>query len=199
MTEALGIPAESVEIATNEYVVNPVDHLGLVRTIAGKFTPIGMEVEDTEQYADGVIGLLRACKTYDPSQGLFSTVAWKSINTAIIQGWRKKGRKKRQGIVVSLEEKQADPLDVRPDLSNIGHVIARFLEPHPDDSERNLRCKEVLRQHFIDEKTWQEIGDEMGVSKTRAQQLGNAGLDLIRTRFKIADFNTVEELLEDRF
>jgi RNA polymerase sigma factor (sigma-70 family) len=197
--EALGMhnASDADQIETTKVAINPVEHLGLVRSVAAKYAPKGTPVEDTEEYADGVLGLLRACEAYDATQGLFSTVAWKAIQTAIIQGWRKKGRQKRTGVVVSIEEKNADPVDARLDLSNIGQVVARFMEPHPDDTEADLRCKKVVFEHFINEKTWAEIGLDMGFSRARAQQLGVRGIELLRHRFKVDELTTVEEMLDD--
>jgi len=196
VTEALGLPDDTA--VETKVVINPADHLGLVRTIAAKYTPRGTPIEDTDEYGEGVMGLLRAVEKYDPAQGPFSTVAWKSIQGAIIQSWRKKKRQKRTGVVVSFEENNnTDPIDSRLDLSNVDQVIASYFEPHPNDTENDLLAKKVLFEHFINEKTWAEIGRDLQVTREWARQLGKQALELIRTRFKISDFRTVEEMLDD--
>lgn len=55
-------------------VINPEEHLGLVRMCAGKFNGKGIEYE--ELYSAGCIGLLKAVKGFDSSRGVrFSTYA----------------------------------------------------------------------------------------------------------------------------
>jgi DNA-directed RNA polymerase sigma subunit (sigma70/sigma32) len=178
--------------AKTQYVVDASEHLGLVRQIAAKYCPRGTPIEDTDEYADGILGLLRACEKYDPEQELFSTFAWKSIQTAIIQGWRKKNRKKRTGIVGSLEN---DPMDCHTDLSKVGQLISVLLEPQAGDDESAFRCKTILYDHFINEKTWAEIGRDNNLTRERVRQLGNEAIQLIRRQFKIEEFDTLEELL----
>jgi RNA polymerase primary sigma factor len=71
--------------------IDPLEHQGLVGSIARHYQGRGLEFEDLMQ--EGNIGLLRACERFDPSRGLqFSTYATHYIKGYIRMAIRDKGR-----------------------------------------------------------------------------------------------------------
>jgi RNA polymerase sigma factor (sigma-70 family) len=66
------------------HVIDPLDHQGLVVSIAARYRGRGLDFEDLVQ--EGTIGLIRASRAFRPEDGLqFSSLATKSIKRAI---WR---------------------------------------------------------------------------------------------------------------
>jgi RNA polymerase sigma factor (sigma-70 family) len=180
--------------------INPEEHLGLVCMIVSKYVPRGVPIEDTEEYADGVLALLTAVEKYNPEKHKteFSTFAVKCIKTALIQKWRKQRRKKRDGNVTSLGDRSVmAPVD----CGNYEFLMSLF-EDHPDDTPEDRRNKKVLFDHFINEMTWQDIGDQMvtrygqerPVTKAGVRYYAQAAIDLIRERFGIEEFVRLEEI-----
>jgi len=155
------------------------EHIGLARDIALRYTPRHQEVEDTEQYSDALLGLLKACRSYTSSLGFtFATWATKCINNEIWLGYRKRSRQSpatcvEAGVLENCECPEAchwQALDI-------------LFDPHPDDTAADLRNKEALRRHYLEGDTWQEIGSGMGVTRNRAYQYGQEAIDLLRTRY----------------
>ena len=67
-------------------VIRVEDHFGLVRKWALRFGAKG-PLEDTVQYADGILGLMRAVETFDAGRGKFATHASWWIKNAILSGY----------------------------------------------------------------------------------------------------------------
>jgi RNA polymerase primary sigma factor len=64
--------------------IDPLDHQGLVVSIADRYRGRGLDFEDLVQ--EGNLGLIHACRAFRPGDGLrFSTLATKAIRRAI---WR---------------------------------------------------------------------------------------------------------------
>jgi RNA polymerase primary sigma factor len=71
--------------------VDPLDHQGLVYSIALRWQGRGLELEDLVQ--EGNLGLMRACEKFDPERGFqFSTYATYWIRQAITRAIADKGR-----------------------------------------------------------------------------------------------------------
>lgn len=165
--------------------INPEDHLRLVCSIASKYIPKGTPVVDTDEYAEGVIALIKAAQKYNPEKHKteFSTYAYPCIQSAIISMWRGDNRKKRANESVSLDEDSILVFENHEEPVNYVELTAKFLERHEDDDEKDIRNKHVVYEHYILGKTWQKIADEIGVSKPCAQQYGVAGIALLQKRF----------------
>ncbi|HZR96768.1 MAG TPA: sigma-70 family RNA polymerase sigma factor [Gaiellaceae bacterium] len=66
------------------------EHMGLVRSIAGRYRGLGLPFEDLAQ--EGAIGLLRAVDEYDPDRGAtFSTYAFWRVRSAITHALTARG------------------------------------------------------------------------------------------------------------
>lgn len=162
-------------------VPRAVDNLGLARAIACRFAKPGEPVEDTEQYADALIGLLKAEETYSPEDGKFSTWAYHCMNSAISSGF--KVRKRSEIPVADAPEEIFDNLE--DGINSNLELLETFLEFHESDSPKDRLNKEILIKHYLDRRTWDEIGEEYGFSKAAAQQRGQAAIRTIRAKFGI--------------
>jgi len=181
------------------------DHLGLVCMVVSKYVPRNIQIEDTEEYSEGVLALLNACREYDPKVGLFSTYAVTCIKKSLIQRWRRQKRKKRQGDanLISINSQLSIAVPKQIDKVAISNVLKEMLADHKDDRDNDKRNKQILHDHFLNEMTWAEIADQMvsrygqekPVSRACAQQYGAAALDLIRQRFGIENLSKIEEIL----
>lgn len=160
-------------------VPRAVDNLGLARAIACRFAKPGEPVEDTEQYADALIGLLKAEETYSPEDGKFSTWAYHCMNSAISSGFKVRKRSEMPVAETEFFDNLEDENDITQDL------LETFLEFRESDSPKDRLNKEILIKHYLDRRTWDEIGEEYGFSKAAAQQRGQAAIRTIRARFGI--------------
>ncbi len=180
--------------------IKPEEHLGLVCKVVSKYVPRGIPVEDTEEYADGVVALLGAAKSYDPEKHTeFSTYAYIAIKNALIRKWNRQKCKKRDAVVSSLD----DQVIVAPvDTGNYEFLKLIFKE-HPNDTEIDVRNKKILFDYYINDMTLQEIGDQMHsrygqkkpVTKVCVKLYIDAAIKLIRKRFNLDDFLRIEEIL----
>lgn len=187
--------SEPLRINDDLGILRAEDHLKLLRSVAAPFAPKGIPVDDTEEFADGVMGLLKAVEGFDPTKHLqFSTYATACIHRAIVQGWRARNRKKRTGVMCSLEDHDVIQPEPQIEETKISDAIKLFFDPHPDDSETDIRNKKVLFEHHILQKTFAEIGDELGITRQRANQLGDAAIKLLKERFNLGD-QTLDEFL----
>lgn len=84
-------------------MIDVTQHLGLARKAASRYARAqGVPIEDTEEYSEAVVALIRAAEQFDGSRGItFSTYA-----THKIRGYlghlmaQKKGRQPTDGLVV---------------------------------------------------------------------------------------------------
>ena len=166
------------------------DHLGLVCWIASRFVPKHIPIQDSEEYSDGVMGLLRAVEKYNPElhKTEFSTYAFDVIRTAIIQGWRKKNQKRLVTANISLSDPELQKLIPQKENTSFPKLLEMIKAPRPGETEQDKFNKEVLIEHYIDGKTWTDIGKERGFTKAWIQQCGVKALKLIKQNFTIEDF-----------
>lgn len=183
------VESEAKEPVSRE-PIRPEDHLGLVFVVASRFVPKHIPIQDSEEYSDGIMGLLRACKEYDPEkyQTQFSTYAFEVIKTAIIQGWRKKNRKRLITANVSLSDPELQKLIPAKENTSFPRLLEIIKTPRPGETEQDKLNKEILIEHFVDGKTWKQIGDERGFTRAWAQQCGSKALKTIQENFTIEDF-----------
>ena len=180
---------------TESEAIDPVQHLGLVHHIVARFfrnKSKGLPIKDTEEYSDGVVGLLIASERYDSSKHdvEFSTYAFKCIKTEILSGLRRRKRGFQE--VCSLDETEiVEEYSVHPELT----LIDKLCEPHELDSDTDVRNKRILYDHFMNDITWKEIGDQHGFTKAFAQQCGKNAIALIKKQFGITEDSSFEELL----
>ena len=146
-----------------------IDYYPLVRSVAKKYTNLGVPLEDLEQ--EGMIGLLEAAKNFDDNKGAkFSTYATYWIKKKIIQSLDNETKSSLQ----SLE------LDDR--------VIASNHETETEATKDDFKLpdglqeleKKVLTLHFKKEFTLKEIAEELNISREKARQIKEKGLRRLR-------------------
>lgn len=81
-----------------------LENEGLIYHILNQY-----KLNDDEYYDLGMIGLVKASKTYTEGKGKFSTYACECIKHEVLKDIQAKRCKKRTGIVVSLDEMLQDP------------------------------------------------------------------------------------------
>lgn len=168
-------------------VINAAEHLGLAyavsRAMARKENPVA-PVEDTEAYADALLGLVQAANMYDPAYGTqFSTLGWRACKTRMIDSFRKRTRyreAKKYGVqMTSMTDLVAERIRDRQSESNVDLVdaVRRAVASLPDQ----LRLVVQMRMEGI---TQQEIADSMSRSVQRIQQLEVKAHAILAVRLK---------------
>jgi RNA polymerase sigma factor (sigma-70 family) len=196
-----------------ESAVNPAEHLKLVCLIANKlayrpFVPKRGRVplEDTEEYAEGCLGLVEAARRFDASLGFkFSTYATHYVRGYIL---RLKDPRLRQS-----KERQHVPFSALGDMAALEdegslteYLLARaFLNEEAELTEASdwigwalgkvgdRRARKMLVQHVLFGRTLDDVGKEHGVTKERVRQLVDRALKqmalaVYRAGFRKSDF-----------
>lgn len=154
----------------------------------------GESLLDTFEYSDALLGLMKACETFDPNRRTqdgrpieFSTYAWTVISREISNGRKVRGRQNRLQPIVLGELQGRDRQDVfeipddhKPPLPL--HLLERFFTT-AGCNKSQTRCKQILYDYYVDEMTYEELGKKHKVTRERIRQLLNKGLELVRTQF----------------
>jgi RNA polymerase sigma factor (sigma-70 family) len=156
------------------------DHLGLVYSAAMKFAGT-RNVEDTEAFSDGCLGLLKAVRTYTNDQGKFSTWATWLIESAIIDGHRQRQRQLRipvvrMDLITPADKDQIvthDPDDFDPNF-----------EDHPDDTEYDKRNKRIVYEYYLRQRSMPDIGRSLNMTRQAIHLAIQRGLLLLKERFQ---------------
>ena len=149
--------------------IRPEEHLKLVCAVALPYLQPGEVLEDSEAYADGLVGLVKASQSYKPEYGTFSTWAWRAIKSHIIDGYRSRSRE--QNVSVSLEE-LPEKLEMQPDTMEEEesrtrlHVHLRLVESEGSDMKRDVKI--FIYYHTVC-SSWREVGKKFGIPKSTAQ------------------------------
>lgn len=152
------------------------NHLGLVKSIASKFVQKGYEFD--ELYGIGCLALVEASRTYDSQKGSFSTWATKLIRQSFLNNFRKNklnfvDSKQDLNEVVDLRNKI--PFD----------FVSVLLEEEESDSYNEKQDKKILVEHFINKKSWAEIGRKLNLSRERIRQKGNDAINRLRQKYRL--------------
>ena len=162
--------------------VDPLQHLGLVRQMAKRFLRRpGQDVHELEEYHDGLLGLLKAVRLYDPLRGTkFCTVACWWIRSAIHRG--------KENMLPRGAKVYRSKLFGRHETVQLTDTILNNLftnDPEPpwvqeevDDALAHrafadLDAREiaaVVLRH-VEGCTQREIGERFGVTKQRIEQV----------------------------
>lgn len=122
---------------------------------------------------DAFIAALKAYPLYNPKKGAFSTWVYKIVRNSVY--WTKKRNK--QGY--SLGKKRAVE-----ELEGKYPGDAVFVD-HFENKIQNLseRTKEILRLRFLEGWTLQEVGEQLGYTRQRIQQLEKRGLAHLKSNW----------------
>lgn len=166
------------------------DHFGLAIEVTKKFARRrrGQELMDTEEFSDALLGLAQAIRTYNPKWGEFSTWAFMCMKNSIIHSGRSRKRSERLPTESLERMNRRDTVDV-PDYRGNDHamptwLIERFFESHPEDTEKDARCKQIVFDYYVKEMTLEAIGSKIKVTKERVRQLKLHGEQLLQSRFE---------------
>jgi RNA polymerase sigma-32 factor len=176
--------------------IRPTEHLGLVRKWAVKYAA-RHPIEDSEQYADGLVGLLRAAELFDPSYGCkFSTYASYHIRQAITKRYDyERKRAERTGIKpasVSQISQIGDEDDTDIEFTGKENTFDTVCERDLDAHRKRLVARllkfvspqeaNIVRQIVMRERTLCDVGAEIGVTKERVRQIVKIAMEKLSRR-----------------
>jgi len=153
------------------------DHIGLVRSIVSKFDRFG--INDSDLFGIGCLALVEAHKSYIPEKGAFSTWATKLIKQSIFDNFKKNKKHNIKNIEESLDpvddSKCSIPLD----------ALSVFLQEEKDESKADKENKKILVDHYLNDKSWAEIGRELSLTRERVRQKGMEAIKKIRQKYRL--------------
>lgn len=168
------------------------DHLGLVRSIVSKFTKFDKyNLMDSELFGIGCLALVEAQKSYIPERGAFSTWATKLIKQSIFDNFRKLKKQKMQ----RLQENFNIVDNSKKELPE--NLLSTLLGEEKSDTEFDKQNKKILIDHFLNNKSWAEIGRELSLTRERVRQRGSEAIEKIREKYRLiledVEFFTTEK------
>ena len=156
-------------------MIKAEDHIGLVVMLATKYRKHHkhLPIYDSEEYADGLLGLARAINGFKPDNGnSFGTYAWHCIRNSIIRGRKERARIKEIDLEeIEVEAKHQDYIE-----SNYSLAVM----DKPDDDDRLKRMKYIVREYVIMDRSLEDVGGDLGISRERARQIKNDALLLLK-------------------
>jgi RNA polymerase sigma factor (sigma-70 family) len=173
------------------------DNLGLAFKYAQKFCPPGIPIEDSDAFADALIGLVQAERDYDPTRLnkttgkplAFSTCAYKYMMVACCQGYRKRQTLDRLQPWQAEEEWQFGLATDESTDKYAANAMSEILKKVKLEGHLQIDLEMLLAYH-LEELTLEQVGNRYGVTKERIRQRIN------RVRQHIVD--TIDfELLEE--
>ncbi len=158
-------------------VINPLDHLGMLYQLAIKYGA-NKPIEDSWQYSDGMLGLLRAAREWTPTRDVkFSTLAWKYIEYAIWNNRTRRDGGARRAIrsampFSQLGDEEFDLGTIISDKSNSSLELNEFL------SKLDKRTARLVRRAYLEQYTLMEAGamEEPPITRERVRQLVSKGI-----------------------
>jgi RNA polymerase sigma factor (sigma-70 family) len=212
-----GVVPRTADEATREAVdpAGPADpeteagvvarHLGLVRMVVrrmqGRVT-VGFDVDDMTQ--EGLIGLLRAARRWDPGRGLkFSSLAVPCIRDAISTAWATRARRRPQSATPAWPDWEERCLSLDAPLPGssgrtLGDVMAdeRAVDPAQAVALADRACRLlqalagldpleravlVHRYGLVGEPLgWPQIAQRLGITSVRARRIEAAARAALR-------------------
>jgi len=147
------------------------DNLGLARQFTLRharmrhFHTLQIPVEDMEEYSIACEGLLKACSTYRPEVGEFSTYAYMCMRNRMRNELKRKSRR------IFAECRNPSDFDLLTEKRNRTtiDVISLFVEK-PDETESEKLDRQMLKERFLLNMSMQEIADKYKVTKMRVLQ-----------------------------
>lgn len=180
--EALAELSEEVEKPKVVYVEDPEKHLGLVwHIVQSKFKVPNPAVTSSEEYSDGLLGLLNACRKFNHSLDLqFSTYAYKCIIHSILSG-RKRQRRFNERystshqIEINSKEDHREDLKVEIDYQSCSEWLNLQIDSLSIRSQQILQ----LRRQGL---TLKEVGERIGLTKERIRQIQDEAVKSLQHR-----------------
>jgi RNA polymerase sigma factor (sigma-70 family) len=169
--------------------VNPLEHLGLVAYWA-KRCGARHPVKDSEQFADGCVGLLRAIELFDDTRGVkFATFATYHIRMRILYSRNLERRRLAKAGLTSTVAMS----ELVQQVAATGSLPDEEAEVTDEHSHRKLMCelllttldprsREVLFRRFFLGQTLKEVGKLLGLTRERIRQIEGNALKALRKR-----------------
>lgn len=166
---------------TNQNIIVE-NYLALAKSICLKFIK-NQDLKDSDIYGCACLALVDASKSYDPNKGAFTTWATRKITQAIINYLRKNKKVDFLGeSTLEIRDKTNDKIPT--------DILSVLLENNKKESKIEKQNKKILLDHFIENKSWAEIGRSLNLSRERVRQKGQQALKQIqeKCKFIIEDF-----------
>lgn len=149
------------------------NHIGLAKSIVCKFDK---NLNDSDLYGIACVALVEARNSYDPEKGAFSTWATKIIKQAIYDNF-KKNKRKSENLDFDIEDDSKSPIPME--------MLAVFLKEDKNDTKIQKQNKQILIDHFINNKSWAEIGRKLKLTRERVRQKGFEAIENIREKYRL--------------
>lgn len=156
-------------MTTNSNLIQ--ENIGLLKSIVLRFTKIG-RIEDSEIYSVACLGLVEASISFDSSKAKFSTWATKIINQKIIQFLRK-NKKQKSVELFSLDAQERENCLADNNQKSIPIHLLSLINPTESDTPPEKENKLILSMHYLDGKSWSEIGRKIGITREAVRQRAN--------------------------
>lgn len=140
-----------------------------------------------DSIADGMLGLYKAIESFNPELGvLFSSYSWRSIKWAVMRGIRNRRRPMKDMSILlrnrlvrfSYEEDFTALQDRKRLVNKIRRALDNLLPKYRD----------IMISVFYEGRTYQNIADELGVSKVRIKQIVDKSLEHLRKWYSLNYF-----------
>jgi len=150
------------------------DHVGLVKTIAGRHRGRGLHPDDLESAANEA--LTRAATTYDPARGVpFSAYARVAINHACSQAIREEYQRCRAFPTSKAEDIPLNGPTRGKDPGEIVHSVREALAALPPQQREILEARNAGM-------TWLEISVRQGIGRDSAKSIYDRACETLRRR-----------------
>ncbi|MFE4001154.1 sigma-70 family RNA polymerase sigma factor [Nocardioides sp. YIM B13467] len=143
-----------------------VRHLPVARSLAARYAGRGIEIDDLRQAAR--MGLVKAARRYDPSQGEFLSYAVTVANGEMRHCFREQARGVR---TERLDDDTERPLSERLGALDPGferaeaRVIVEEALDQLDEADRT-----IVRLRFVDGLSQAEIGEKIGATQAQVSR-----------------------------
>ena len=126
------------------------------------------------------MALIDASKTYNSDKGSFSTWATKIIKQKLVDHYRKLKREKKISILGN------DSSNLIDDVKNYvpTDLLSILLKEDKNESKIEKQNRQILIDHFLNKKSWAEIGRKLKITRERARQKGQCAIENIRNKHR---------------
>ena len=160
-----------MEAVNSDTPIDPMDHQGLIKWVAGKFAGKGLDFDDLA--AEGQVALVNACRYFDPGRGIeFSTYATTCITKQLVKAAGKQSEWRGSHAPLAATEPAR-----KPDEDRSSRKVAAMLDSLPETWATVLRLRYGLDREPL---TTREVAAVIGRSHQRVFQLEQQALKRLR-------------------
>lgn len=160
------------------------DHIGLAADLALKFLERRRgsalsPVEDSEEYSIACEALLKALSGYKSDKAKFSTYAYHCIRNALISYVRH-----RKYAPNFLDPKDIEEIAENRNCTVDPALLDLFLSESENDRESERIDKAMLREHYLQQLTLQQIATNRKITKMRVKQRIDRAINRIKKKYR---------------